>query len=144
MTKTKSEKKKVLNSEKLEEKSANLNNALPVEPHGIGMNRYSYFVTNSPGLPWSKLPDVTPSMIESARKVRQFFTGCLSSPVFGYPNSFQSEKDYLRAQIARITASTHISPAGFYLLENAETEEQDFNEEETILAFAQSKRSKMI
>ena len=33
-----------------------------------------------------------------------------------FPPFLGLEKDYLRAQIARITATTHISPAGFYIL----------------------------
>ena len=33
--------------------------------------------------------------------------------------------NYLRAQIARITASTHISPAGFYAFEDEEEEEEE-------------------
>ena len=98
---------------------------IPGEPHGTGTNRYSYFVTNSPGLPWTKLADVEPAMIASARKIRSFFTGCLSSPVHGYPRYPGLEKDYLRAQIARITATTHISPTGFYILSDLDEEEEE-------------------
>jgi len=102
---------------------------IPSEPHGIGTNQYTYFVTNSPGLPWIKLPDVKPAMINHARKIRCLLTGCLSAPVNGFPGL---EKDYLRAQIARITATTHISPAGFYILREIATggeEEMTFNDE---------------
>src|SRR6202022_816199 len=88
---------------------------IPSESHGTGTNQYTYFVTNSPGLPWIKLPDVKPVMIDHARKIRYLFTGCLSSPMNSFPLFPGLEKDYLRAQIARITATTHISPAGFYI-----------------------------
>jgi radial spoke head protein 4A len=98
---------------------------IPSEPHGSGTNQYTYFVTNSPGLPWVKLPDVKPTMIDHARKIRCFFTGCLSAPVNGFPPFPDSERDYLRAQIARITASTHISPAGFYILTDTEAEDEE-------------------
>lgn len=96
---------------------------IPSEPHGVGTNQYTYFVTNSPGLPWIKLPDVKPATIDHARKIRWFFTGCLSAPVNVFPPFVGLEKDYLRAQIARITATTHISPAGFFILAESETEE---------------------
>ncbi len=102
---------------------------IPSEPHGIGTNQYTYFVTNSPGLPWIKLPDVKPAIINHARKIRYLFTGCLSSQIDGISPFFGLEKDYLRAQIARITATTHISPAGFYIL--SENEEEEEEEEET-------------
>jgi radial spoke head protein 4/6 len=98
---------------------------VPSEPHGTGTNRYSYFVTNSPGIPWTKLSDLTPAMIVGARKIRSFFTGCLSSPVRGYPPYPGLEKDYLRAQIARITATTHISPTGFYILSDFAEEQEE-------------------
>lgn len=111
---------------------------VPSEPHGTGPNRYNYFVTNSPGLPWTKLSDLQPAMIVAARKIRSFFTGCLSSAVRGYPSFPGLEKDYLRAQIARITATTHISPTGFYILADfAEVEE----EEES---FANARQSKSL
>ncbi len=103
---------------------------IPSELHGIGTNQYTYFVTNSPGLPWIKLPDVKPATINHARNTRCLFTGCLSSEIDGFSPFFGLEKDYLRAQIARITATTHISPAGFYILtENEEGEETSFNNE---------------
>ncbi|CAF2062339.1 unnamed protein product [Rotaria magnacalcarata] len=109
----------------------NIQFEVPSEPHGIGTNQYTYFVTNSPGLAWTKLPDVKPSMIDHARKIRCFFTGCLSAKVNSFPPYAGLERDYLRAQIARITATTHISPAGFYILtdnnDEEEAEEMTFN-----------------
>jgi radial spoke head protein 4/6 len=102
---------------------------IPSEAHGLGTNYYTYFVTNSPGLPWTRLPDVKPSMIIHARKIRSFFTGCLSSTVAGYPIEIGREKEYLRAQIARITATTHISPAGYYIL--SDTNDDIDNEQST-------------
>lgn len=111
---------------------------IPSEPRGVGTNQYTYFVTNSPGLPWTKLPDVKPAMIEHARQIRSLFTGCLSAPVNGYPSYPGVEREYLRAQIARITATTHISPAGFYLL----TESEDENEEEETTISGENKGSR--
>ncbi|CAF3687927.1 unnamed protein product [Rotaria sp. Silwood1] len=118
-------------SKHLNQEQEKLSFEIPSEPHGIGTNQYTYFVTNSPGLPWIKLPDVKPIMIEYARKIRCLFTGCLLSKVNGFPPYPGLEKDYLRAQIARITATTHISPAGYYILtDNREEEEEiSFNNE---------------
>jgi radial spoke head protein 4A len=113
---------------------------IPAEPHGIGVNRYTYFVTNSPGLPWVKLRDVKPVAINQARKIRCLFTGCLSSSVDGFSPYFGVEKDYLRAQIARITATTHISPAGYYLL----TENEEENEEATFNIERQGKHIELL
>ncbi len=41
-------------------------------------------------------------------------TGHLDAPVISYPPFPGNESNYLRAQIARISAGTHISPAGFF------------------------------
>lgn len=103
---------------------------IPIEPHGTGVNQYTYFATTSPGLPWMKLPDAKPATISQARKIRSLCTGCLSSEIDGFSPYFGLERDYLRAQIARITATTHISPAGYFLLaENEDEEEPSFNAE---------------
>ncbi|CAF4255709.1 unnamed protein product, partial [Adineta steineri] len=88
----------------LSDQEQKLSTEIPSEPHGIGTNQYTYFVTNSPGLPWIKLPNVKPATINYVRKIRCLFTGCLLSQVTGFPPIFGLEKDYLRAQIARITA----------------------------------------
>jgi len=43
--------------------------------------------------------------------------------VVSYPPFPGTEANYLRAQIARISASTHISPAGFYLFDEEDDEQ---------------------
>jgi len=40
-----------------------------------------YFVCNEPGKLWTKLPNVTPQQISTARKIKKFFTGNLAAPV---------------------------------------------------------------
>lgn len=51
-----------------------------------------------------------------------------------YPPFPGTEKNYLRAQITRISAATHVSPIGFFTLgrevENREMEEEEEKEEE--------------
>jgi hypothetical protein len=49
-----------------------------------------------------------------ARQMRRFLTGDLSAAVLGFPRFPYGEAAYLRAQIARISAATSISPKGFY------------------------------
>ncbi|XP_068933470.1 radial spoke head protein 4 homolog A [Petaurus breviceps papuanus] len=98
---------------------------IPKEENRTGTNKYTYFVCNEPGRPWVKLPSVTPAQIVIARKIKKFFTGRLDAPIMSYPPFPGNESNYLRAQIARISAGTHISPLGFYHFgEEGEEEEE--------------------
>nr|XP_012416999.1 PREDICTED: radial spoke head protein 4 homolog A [Odobenus rosmarus divergens] len=98
---------------------------IPKEESRTGANKYVYFVCNEPGGPWVKLPSVTPAQIVIARKIKKFFTGRLESPVVSYPPFPGNESNYLRAQIARISAGTHVSPLGFYQFGEQEVEEEE-------------------
>ena len=82
------------------------------------------------GAPWEKLPHVTPAQIAVSRKIRKFFTGSLSTPVVTFPPFPGNEGNYLRAQIARISANTHISPNGYF--QHPEDEEDEEEEEGTL------------
>ncbi|XP_008406405.1 radial spoke head protein 4 homolog A isoform X2 [Poecilia reticulata] len=55
----------------------------PKEAIGTGANKFAYYVCKEPGLPWIKLPSVSPAQINTARQIRKFFTGNLESPVGG-------------------------------------------------------------
>ncbi|XP_074913113.1 radial spoke head protein 4 homolog A-like [Buteo buteo] len=98
---------------------------IPKEENGTGANKYVYFVCNEPGKPWVKLPPVTPAQIVCARKIKKFFTGRLDAPVVSFPPFPGNEANYLRAQIARISAGTHISPIGFYQFAEEEGDEEE-------------------
>ncbi|MGL5072509.1 MAG: hypothetical protein ACRC61_14755 [Aeromonas salmonicida] len=76
-------------------------------------------------MPWERLPDVTPVQITVARQIRKFFTGCLDAPIVSYPPFPGNEANYLRAQIARISAGTQVSPLGFYRFTEEEGEEDE-------------------
>ncbi|XP_037389270.1 radial spoke head protein 6 homolog A isoform X2 [Pygocentrus nattereri] len=118
---------------------------VPKEPRGSGTNKFTYFACREPGLPWVRLPDVTPAQITVARQIRKLFTGQLDAPVVSYPPFPGNEANYLRAQIARISASTqemaeslsawvhhvqHINKQGRCVWVNlAEKTEEDFEEE---------------
>jgi len=64
------------------------------------------------GAPWVRLPLVTPAQISQARQIKVFFTGDLTREIKSYPAYPGTEKHYLRAQIARISATTQVSPNG--------------------------------
>ncbi|XP_058136440.1 radial spoke head protein 6 homolog A isoform X2 [Dasypus novemcinctus] len=98
---------------------------VPKEDSRTGTNKYLYFVCNEPGRPWTRLPHVTPLQIVQARKIKKFFTGHLDAPVVSYPPFPGNEANYLRAQIARISAATHISPLGFYQFSEEEGDEEE-------------------
>ncbi|NXB67236.1 RSH4A protein, partial [Struthidea cinerea] len=98
---------------------------IPKEENGTGTNKYIYFVCNEPGKPWVKLPPVTPAQIVCARKIKKFFTGRLDAPIVSFPPFPGNEANYLRAQIARISAGTHVSPTGFYQFANEDEEEEE-------------------
>lgn len=90
-----------------------------VEALGTGANEYVYFASNSAAGRWTQLPAVTPEQIVLARAMRRFFTGDLTAPVLGFPRFPYGEASYLRAQIARISAATSVSPKGYYEADTA-------------------------
>lgn len=86
-----------------------------VQKTGEGPNRWTYFVCHDVGGEWTRLPNVTPHQVVVARKIRRAFTGDLSAPVPGHPPFPGVEMNYLRAQIALITAGTVLAPAGAFM-----------------------------
>ncbi|XP_023269052.1 radial spoke head protein 6 homolog A-like [Seriola lalandi dorsalis] len=98
---------------------------VPKDAIGTGANKFIYYVCKEPGLPWVKLPPVTPVQITVARQIRKFFTGRLDAPVNSYPPFPGNEANYLRAQIARISAGTQVSPRGFYQAREEEGDEEE-------------------
>ncbi|CAG5127423.1 unnamed protein product [Candidula unifasciata] len=95
------------------------------EENKTGANKKTYFVCNDPGKPWIKLPPVQPQQIVVARQIKKYMTGRLDAPVVSYPPFPGNEANYLRTQIARISAGTHISPLGFYQFDEEEEEEEE-------------------
>ncbi|KAM4628680.1 radial spoke head protein 4 homolog A isoform 2-T2 [Polymixia lowei] len=98
---------------------------VPKEANRTGVNKFGYYVCKEPGLPWVKLPLVSPAQINAARQIRKFFTGQLDAPIVSYPSFPGNEANYLRAQIARISAGTQVSPLGFYQFGEEEGDEED-------------------
>eukprot|EP00753_Platysulcus_tardus_P015088 PLAT4773.1.p2 GENE.PLAT4773.1~~PLAT4773.1.p2 ORF type:complete len:444 (-),score=260.47 PLAT4773.1:175-1506(-) len=85
---------------------------------GEGANKYTYFVCSHPGAAWSRLPAVTPAQVCAARSIRRFLTGNLDADVRAYPPFPGKERNLLRAQIARITASTVVAPEGTFIVDD--------------------------
>ncbi|XP_034036079.1 radial spoke head protein 4 homolog A-like isoform X2 [Thalassophryne amazonica] len=98
---------------------------VPKEAPGTGANTFVYYVCKEPGLPWVKLPSVTPAQIRASRQIYKFFTGNLDAPVVSYPPFPGNEANYLRSQIARISAGTQVSPHGFFHFMQEEGVEED-------------------
>ncbi|CAG2063684.1 unnamed protein product, partial [Timema podura] len=71
------------------------------------------------------LPDVTPQQINVARQIKKYFTGDLNTEILTYPPFPGTEINYLRAQIARISAGTQVSPLGFYYFDEEEEEDEE-------------------
>ncbi|MES1907289.1 MAG: hypothetical protein MHM6MM_000441 [Cercozoa sp. M6MM] len=97
------------------------------EASGVGANEDVFFVTsNLRGDAWTRLPDVSPEQIKLARKIRVRFTGDLEAELGSYPRFPWSEKVYLRAQLARLSASTTVAPAGqFEVTQDEEAESEN-------------------
>ncbi|KAM3959332.1 radial spoke head protein 4a [Aphomia sociella] len=102
---------------------------VPAERPGQGVNKKVYWVCLQPGDPWVCLPDVTPDQIRVARLVARCMTGDLDAEVLTFPPFDGTERNFLRAQIARIAAATSISPQGFFTYGSGE-EEEDIDLEE--------------
>jgi radial spoke head protein 4A len=98
---------------------------IPFEEKGYGANKNTYFVTTELGQRWVRLPNVTPAQIQMARRIKKLFAGDLDAPVQSYPPFPGTEKSYLRAQISRITAATHISPINYYMFDEEEEEPEE-------------------
>jgi len=92
-----------------------------VETPGSGTNKYAYWVCSGPGAEPILLPDVKPEEIAIARRIQKYFTGDLSAHVSCYPEFPGRESSYLRAQIARIAATTTVCPTGFFTVGEDET-----------------------
>ncbi|KAJ3391996.1 Radial spoke head protein 4 A [Chytriomyces hyalinus] len=97
---------------------------LPKESRA-GVNRYVYYVCSYPGAPWQRLPDVIPEKLQISRQIRKYFTGDLKQQIVSYPKFEATEAQYLRCQIARISAATVASPAGYYTFDPEDESEEE-------------------
>jgi radial spoke head protein 4A len=85
-----------------------------------GANKYAFWVSQNieaGASSWVKLPNVTMDQVVIARKFKRFLTGNLDAPVPSYPPFPGTERNLLRAQLARILGATSVSPDGFFDLD---------------------------
>ena len=62
----------------------------------------------------TQLPSIKPAQIKAARTLKKYLTGDLNAPVSTFPPFPGNEAVFLRAQIARIVATTVICPNGLF------------------------------
>jgi Radial spokehead-like protein len=99
---------------------------IPAEASGRGVNRCAYFVCSDLSRDdWIELPPASPHQINVARRIKKFLTGNLDASITSYPPFPGTERHYLSAIIARISASTHISPRNFYRAEDDDFSDDD-------------------
>lgn len=87
-----------------------------IEKRGDGVNQYVYWVSESVVDEWIQLPDLSPNDLSSSRRIKVLFSGDLEKDIITNPFFQGKEKNYLRAQIARISHGTTIIPKGLYRL----------------------------
>lgn len=118
---------------------------MPSEEIGHGINRCVYFVRhNVSDGEWVELPSVTPHQINVSRRMMKYLTGNLDAEILSYPTFPGSERNYLRALIARISAGTHVAPRNFYKLGassgDEEEDEDEFEDEDICSKFQEREK----
>jgi hypothetical protein len=89
--------------------------SVEIEPRGSeGINKFAYWVSNSPAGPWIVLPDLTVEDLRASKSVKVGFSGDLDRKIVTNPFYFKTEKELLRSTIARISFSTTLIPKGVY------------------------------
>jgi radial spoke head protein 4/6 len=106
--------------------------SIPQEEGGSGANTYTYWVCNFIGQDWIPLPDVTPAQIVVSRKIKKLFSGDLKKKMSTYPPFPGREMEFLRAQIARVTASSTVFVDGYLSLRKGEENEESEEEEAVV------------
>ena len=82
------------------------------EARGKGVNKNVYWVTTNLLEDWIQLPDANPEHIKAAKRFKHIWTGNLNAAVNTNPPFAGKERHFLRAQIARISHATTLSPKG--------------------------------
>ncbi|VDL19398.1 unnamed protein product [Hymenolepis diminuta] len=103
---------------------------VPAEEIGEGVNNRVYFVSSHACGPYTLLPLCQPKHVAASRMIRSYFTGDLTSKVSCWPPFPGTEAQYLRAQIARISSGTILSPRGFFRFLQEEEQSADLSDEE--------------
>lgn len=105
---------------------------IPAESPGRGVNRMVYFVcTDLMTDEWIELPPATPHQINVSRRVTKYLTADLDHDVASFPGT---ERVYLRALIARISAGTSISPRNFYQIGSESDDDESDDDDDASLS----------
>lgn len=75
-----------------------------------GINRYTFWVSNSILEAWYELPDITHEQLVASKNFKYFFTGDLNSKVKSFRSFPGKEMHLLKCQIVRILHSSCIVP----------------------------------
>ena len=79
-----------------------------------GINRFTFWVSNSILESWYELPDITHEQIVASRRFKYHLTGDLNSKVKSFVSFPGKEMHLLKCQIVRILHSSCIVPKGYY------------------------------
>ena len=79
-----------------------------------GINKYTFWVSNSILESWYELPDITKEQIVASRRFKYHLTGDLNSKVKSFVSFPGKEMHLLKCQIVRILHSSCIVPKGYY------------------------------
>jgi len=83
-----------------------------------GLNRFTFWVSNSVLEDWYELPEITPEQMVACRNFKYHLTGDLKSKVRAFSNFPGKEEHLLKCQILRILHSSYIVPEGFLDINN--------------------------
>lgn len=78
------------------------------------LNKYTYFVNDNPTGEWQRLPDIQPHHVTQSTRIKHLLTGNLNTRLVTNPVFDGREKEFLRAQIARIVHATTVCPEGLF------------------------------
>ena len=93
------------------------NPPIHVETRGNeGINKYTFWVSNSILESWYELPEITKEQIVASRRFKYHLTGDLNSKVKSFVSFPGKEMHLLKCQIVRILHSSCIVPKGYYKL----------------------------
>ena len=81
-----------------------------------GINRFTFWVSNSILESWYELPDITHEQIVCSRRFKYHLTGDLNAKVKSFVSFPGKEMHLLKCQIIRILHSSCIVPKGYYKL----------------------------
>lgn len=95
------------------------------EPSGLeGINKYTFWVSNSLLEEWSILPEISANHLKESFLIKYYFTGNLKHKVKSFSFFSGSESHLLKCQILRIMHSCFISPEGFLKIKQIENSEE--------------------